>query len=119
MNDQDFSVFTSFQSPHPNALCINKLLVKKHGFNLAIFYAFIIEEKYDIVSNPGQDPRTIEEDGSFVITQQYITDCIGLSKFQIRDCKKKLKELGMLETYMKGIPAKEFYLIKRQRGILR
>lgn len=54
-------------------------------------------------------------DGWFFQTMQQQSELFGLSEYLIRNVKKELMDLGILETEMRGIPPKEWYFINHLR----
>jgi len=92
-----------FTSPY---LIVNKSLIKSIGLHNSIFLSNLID-KYTYFSKEGK----LQEDGGFFITLENQTEQVDLSVRILRKCKKQLKEMAIIKTYMKGIPPKEFYII--------
>jgi hypothetical protein len=87
-------------------LSVNKLILSTLGPELAVYIGNLIDkEKYFIRKGK------IGRDGSFFLRHEDQQEQTGMSKHQIRKCKKKLKELGVLYTEMRGTPPKEFYIL--------
>lgn len=87
-------------------LSINKKFLRMFGGDLAIFTCNLVDKyKYFLSQNK------ISKDGSFFLTYENQSFDTGMSKFQLRSCKKKLIEMRVLKTIMKGIPPKEFYFL--------
>lgn len=84
----------------------NKGIAKEYGFNVAILLGFLCY-KYDYWIKRNE----ITEDGYFYVTQEDIEEEVGLSQFKQIPALKKLKELGIVSVYKKGMPAKYFYKI--------
>lgn len=87
-------------------LAVNKRLLSHFGPNITVFLSNLID-KYKYFKGR----EKLEEDGSFFLRYKDQIEHTGMSEYELRNCKKKLKKYGILETYTKGIPAKEFYHI--------
>lgn len=87
-------------------LIINKTLLKTLGPIQTIFLENLID-KYKYWASRDQ----LQEDGSFFLTAEQQCEQTGLSKHQIRESKKGLIDAGVLKTELRGIPAKEYYLL--------
>ena len=87
-------------------IILNKSLIKIFGLDLTVFLCNLID-KYKYFLNRNM----LEKDGSFFLTFEDQTEQIGMSRLQLRNNKRKLIEIGILKTHMKGIPAKEFYYL--------
>jgi hypothetical protein len=86
-------------------LVVNKKLLQHYGPDTAIFLSNLIDKyKYFL------DHEKIKDGWFFLLHDQQILDT-GLNIGRIRNCKKQLKEDHILETKMKGQPAKEWYLL--------
>lgn len=77
-------------------LPISKAIIKTYGLDLAVFIGNLFDKF---------------EYGGFFLTHADQTGQIGLSDYQLRKCKQKCRELGILTTKMVGIPPKEFYFL--------
>lgn len=86
-------------------LVVNKKLIKEFGPNTALFVSNLID-KYKYF----QDNNFLLEDG-FYITHQKLTDEYGFTDRTIRNCKTTLKNKGIIETKLIGLPPKEYYFI--------
>ncbi len=87
-------------------LSINKKLLSAYGPELSVYIGNIID-KYKYFMNKDQ----LAEDGSFFLTYDDQKIHTGMSEYQLRKCKNKLKDMGVLHTDMRGLPPKEFYLL--------
>lgn len=87
-------------------LIINKTLLKTLGPIQTIFLENLID-KYKYWADRDQ----LQEDGSFFLTAEQQCEQTGLSKHQVRESKKGLIDAGILKTELRGIPAKEYYLL--------
>ena len=87
-------------------LSVNKKLLSKFGPGLTIYIGNLID-KLRYFSTKEQ----LQEDGSFFLRQKDQTIQTGMSQYHLQKYKKKLKEMGILHTEMRGIPPKEFYLL--------
>jgi hypothetical protein len=73
-------------------LQIPRSLVKKLGFHAAIFLGELIDH-HDLLVKRGKMP----EDHRFYCRFKYVTQSIGLSDYQQKQCVRKLKELGLID----------------------
>lgn len=87
-------------------LIVNKNLILSVGPRNAVYLGNLID-KFQYF----QDREMLQEDRSFFLTYEDQRDQLGLSDYQIRECKKTLVGLGVIQTRMKGTPPKEFYKI--------
>tara|TARA_R110002012_G_scaffold62994_3_gene165856 strand:- start:722 stop:1378 length:657 start_codon:yes stop_codon:yes gene_type:complete len=86
-------------------LVVNKELAKKIGLNETVLLADLIsKEQYFIENNQLND-------GWFFNTAKNIQDDTSLTAHQQRKCIKNLRSLGIIETHLKGIPAKQHFKI--------
>ena len=83
----------------------NKKLARTIGTNPAILLGYLCSE-YNFYSNKGQ-----LDDGMFFCTREKIKYNTGLTETEQRTATKKLKELGIIETELKGMPSKTYYKI--------
>ena len=87
-------------------LSINKCLLSHFGPSVSIFLCNLIDKyKYFIKE------EKLQEDGSFFLIHLDQTVQTGMNEYELRKCKKILKKEGILNTYMSGIPPKEFYIL--------
>lgn len=82
---------------------INKKLLAHYGPNTAVFLTNLID-KYKYFSQ-----RDMLKDGWFFAIYENQTNELGLSTHLLRKCKSQLIEDNIIETKMKGVPAKEWY----------
>ena len=87
-------------------LAINKKLIQKVGIIKAAYIMNLVD-KYKYFRDRGM----LTGDGGFFLTYEEQTKQLGLSKHQLRTCKKEFIEAGVLRTKMRGVPRKEFYFI--------
>lgn len=83
-------------------LFVSKNLTKKTNIEVAVFLAEIIR-KWNI----SQD--LLDKEGFFPYEQKEIEGSIMMSSFKQSNCVKKLEELNLIETKLKGIPARKYY----------
>lgn len=93
-------------------LVVNKTLLKQIGIMQSIFLANLMDKFHY-----WKDRGLLQEDGSFFITHEDQYEQTGLSEYQIRKCKKAMVDNGILKTKMKGVPAKEHYILDFKRLI--
>ena len=91
-------------------LSVNKKLLSHFGPNLTIYIGNLVD-KLKYFSSKGK----LGEDGSFFLTYNDQMVQTGMSEYQLRKCKNKLKTMGVLSTQMRGIPPKEFYILDIER----
>ena len=83
----------------------NKKLARTIGTNPAILLGYLCSE-YNFYSSNGQLDK-----GMFFCTREKIKYNTGLKETEQRTATKKLKELGIIETELKGMPSKTYYKI--------
>ena len=89
-------------------LVLNKELARQIGLKEAVLLADLIsKEEYFIVNGM--------IDGWFFNTEKNIKKDTTLTSYQQRSALKKLKELGIIETKRKGIPAKQYFKINEEQ----
>ena len=82
---------------------LNKKLVKTIGLDLAYLYSELAnEEKY------WYDRKELTEDGYFFSTHSNIEKSVGWKRKKQWSQITKLKELGLLETEVRGMPGKRY-----------
>ena len=87
-------------------LMVNKQLISTFGLNTAVFLSNLVDKfKYF------QKEDKLNDDNSFFLTMEQQVDQTGLSTRVLRKSKRELLEKNIINTYMKGIPPKEFYII--------
>lgn len=87
-----------------NFLVINRDLLKMYGLNVTLMLCELASE-YNYYSKEGK----LEEDGLFFSTIENIADKTGLSRYQQAESLKKLNEMGIVKTIVKGVPAKRYF----------
>lgn len=93
-------------------LQVNKRLLKIFGLELAVYISNLCDKQHYFMER-----ELLTEDGGFFLTHEQQMDQTGMSEHQLRKCKKKLKELEVLTTQMRGIPPKEFYFLDLEKLI--
>ena len=83
----------------------NKKLARTIGTNPAILLGYLCSE-YNFYSSNGQ-----LDNGMFFCTREKIKYNTGLTETEQRTTTKKLKELGIIESELKGMPSKTYYKI--------
>lgn len=91
-------------------LSINKKLLSSFGPELTIYLCNLID-KFNYFNQVGK----LGEDLSFFLTHENQTAQLGMSDYQLRKCKNKLKEMNILHTEMRGVPPKEFYILNIEK----
>ena len=81
----------------------NKKLARTIGTNPAILLGYLCSEYNFYSSNEKLD------NGMFFCTREKIKYNTGLTETEQRTATKKLKELGIIETELKGMPSKTYY----------
>jgi len=87
-------------------LMINKKLASHFGLELAGYISNLVD-KYKYFQKHGK----LDTDMSFFLTHSDQCVQIGITERRIRKHKKTLKDLGILNTKMRGVPPKEFYIL--------
>ena len=87
----------------------NKKLARIIGTNPAILLGYLCSE-YNFYSSNGQ-----LDNGMFFCTREKIKYNTGLTETEQRTATKKLKELGIIETELKGMPSKTYYKINESK----
>jgi hypothetical protein len=87
---------------------VHTKLAKKIGFLNAGFFQIILS-KYNYYKSTNQ-LVTIDNKKYFYFTNKDIADK-GLTISEVKICKKKLQELGLIENIIKGNPAKTHYTL--------
>ena len=83
----------------------NKKLARTIGTNPAILLGYLCSE-YNFYSSNGQ-----LDNGMFFCTREKIKYNTGLTETEQRTATKKLKDLGIIESELKGMPSKTYYKI--------
>ena len=87
----------------------NKKLARIIGTNPAILLGYLCSE-YNFYSSNGQ-----LDNGMFFCTREKIKYNTGLTETEQRTVTKKLKELGIIESEIKGMPSKTYYKINERK----
>ena len=87
-------------------LSLNKKLLAVCGPEITVYLGNLVDKyKYFLKKN------MITEDGGFYLIHEDQTAQTGMTEYQLRRCKKILKDLNLLRTEKRGIPSKEFYFL--------
>ena len=84
----------------------NKNLAKNIGINEAILYSELLSRWYYF-----RERGQLTEDGFFFNTVKDLEDGTALSDYQQRRALNSLKEKGLIEMEVRGIPAKRYFRI--------
>ena len=87
----------------------NKKLARTIGTNPAILIGYLCSE-YNFYASNG-----LLDNGMFFCTREKIKYNTGLTETEQRTATKKLKELGIIETELKGMPSKTYYKINESQ----
>ena len=91
-----------------NYFQVNKEMVKKFGFGAALWLANLHEIRKELVIN-----GLIDENDYFPATQQEIKDRTCIAFNAQTKIIETFKEAGIIEVKKKGLPAKNYYWIKK------
>lgn len=89
-------------------ISIDKRMIKAFEPNVALFLINLMDFRSYLKS------KELTEDDWFFCTHEQQQLHVNLTEKQMRLSKSILKSLGIVKTYMKGIPAKEWYFIDTQ-----
>lgn len=93
-----------------NYISVNKSLIKVFGLAEAVILGELCSE-YEYWEEHGQ----LTEDGMFYCTSVKLEDNTGLSEHQQRQAIQSLKNAGILETKLKGLPATKYFKIDENK----
>lgn len=93
-----------------NFLVINKKVLAHYGPEVAVYIGNLVD-KYKYFQEKGK----LGPDSSFFLTHADQSEQTGMSEYQLRKCKAKLKEIGVLTTELRGVPPKEFYILDMEK----
>ncbi len=85
-------------------LSVNKHLLANYEPNFVIWLTNLLDKWMYF-----QENNMLQEDGSFFLAYEEQKEQIYLSTHQLRQCKNKAIDLGIIVTEKRGIPPKEFY----------
>ena len=94
-----------------NYISVNKTLIKLFGLEESVLLGELCSE-YDY-----WEKNDKLEDGLFYSTISNIEENTGLSEYQQRSAIQSLKNCGVLETIVKGLPAKRYFKINEDKLI--
>lgn len=60
-------------------------------------------------------PSTIERNGWFWLTQAEISDQMHFTRTETETCRRRLRQLGILEEKKEGIPSRLWYRLDKER----
>ncbi len=92
-----------------NFLTVNMAIAKQVGNDAAILLAELASSQVYF------DKHEMLTDGMFFETVEQIEDHTNLTKYQQAKAVKKLEEVGVLKTRMRGIPAKRYFLVNGEK----
>ena len=102
MTNENINIISLLASD--NFIVINRDLLKRYGLNVTLMLCELASE-YNYYSRH----EKLEEDGMFFSTIENIADKTGLSRYQQAEALKKLDEMGIVKTIVKGVPAKRYF----------
>ena len=86
-----------------NYIVVNKDLIKLYGINTSLLLGELASEYNYYNKN-----QLLDENGYFYSTIENIEENTGLSRHQQKKSLEELKELGIIEIKVKGLPAKRY-----------
>lgn len=93
-----------------NYITVNKMIAKKIGLTEAVLLGELASEfKY------WKNRNELTEDGFFYSTVDNVSENTTLSDRQQRAAVKNLKEVGVLEVKLKGLPAKRYFKFNEEQ----
>lgn len=87
-------------------LLVNKKLIYTFGLEPAVFLSNLINKYFYF-----KDKNQLKNNSWFYLVHEQQINEIGISLLKLRKCKVQLKEFGVIDTKMIGVPAKEYYKI--------
>jgi hypothetical protein len=87
-------------------LSVNKQLAHALGLDAAIFYQELLYQ-YSYFESRGQ----LDDDGMFYSTVDNMAYATTMTDYQQRKAINKLKEVGLIDSMTKGMPAKRYFKI--------
>lgn len=94
-----------------NFLTVNMAIAKQVGNDAAILLAELASSQV-YFERAGQ----LTEDGMFFETVEQVEEATNLSKYQQAKAVKKLEEVGVLRSKVKGVPAKRYFRIDGEKA---
>ena len=94
-----------------NFITVNKDLIKELGLEEAIMLGELASE-YDYWNNKNEI-----EDGYFYSTIENIEEKTTLTAYKQRKCLENLKNKGIIDIQIRGIPAKRYIKINEEKVI--
>lgn len=93
-----------------NYISVNKTLIKLFGLAEAVILGELCSE-YEY----WEEHEQLTEDGMFYCTAVKLEENTGLSEYQQRQAVQSLKNAGILETKLKGLPATKYFRIDENK----
>lgn len=94
-----------------NFLTVNMAIAKQVGNDAAILLAELASSQV-YFERAGQ----LTEDGMFFETVDQVEEATNLSKYQQAKAIKKLEEVGVLRSKVRGVPAKRYFCIDGEKA---
>ena len=94
-----------------NFLTVNMAIAKQVGNDAAILLAELASSQV-YFERAGQ----LTEDGMFFETVEQVEEATNLSKYQQAKAIKKLEEVGVLRSKVRGVPAKRYFCIDGEKA---
>jgi len=102
-SNSTFLLHEAFKST--DHLIVNKAFLKKFGLSLAVQLSYYIDQSLRFYKKcPGNG-------GWFFCTHKEIVEVLGIKEYSVRKNKNTLKEMEILQTKTRGLPAKEWMKI--------
>ncbi len=109
MDDWIFEILRS-----DGSITVNKQLIRAIGLKEAVLYCELIS-KYFYFKEKGM----LDEDGGFYNTVEDLEYSTGLSKKEQLRTIANLKNLGLIDVKVKGLPAKRYFYVNKNIDILK
>ena len=85
---------------------LNKSVAKTLGNNATILLTELVS-----LNNMHQANNTLDSDESFFATIEFLEEETNLTQYEQKECTIMLEAFGLIETKIKGIPARKFYKV--------
>lgn len=95
------------------SIVINKNLIRSIGLKEAVLYCELLSRYFYF-----KDKDRLQKDNSFYNTVEDLQDGTGLTKKQQTPTINRLKELGLIDMVVKGMPATRYFYIIDNEDIL-
>jgi len=93
-----------------NYISVNKTLIKIFGLAESVILGELCSEH-----EHWEEKELLTDDGMFYCTATKLEDNTGLSEYQQRQAIQSLKNVGILETKLKGLPATKYFKIDENK----